>query len=75
MPNDEVVINTLLDKSPVLRNAGVEMAHEPQNAPSSKEWTNGRIQITGRSAAFDTAKDGQNTVVEQVGKVTTKWFR
>ena len=71
----EVVINTLLDQSPVLREAGVGMAHTPENAPTSKEWSNERIKITGRNAVFEKAKDGENTVVEKVGKVTTKWFR
>ncbi|KAH8807870.1 hypothetical protein F5884DRAFT_704232, partial [Xylogone sp. PMI_703] len=72
VPNDEVVINTLLEESPVLRKAGVQMAHKPEDAPTSKEWSNGRISITGRNAVFE-GKD-TNTVVEKVGKVTTKWF-
>lgn len=75
VPNDDVVINTLLEESPVLREAGVQMAHEPQNAPTSKEWSNGRIKVTGRSAAWKQSNPGENTVVEKVGKVTTKWFR
>ena len=73
IPNDEVVINTLLDESPVLRDAGVKMAHKPEDAPTSKEWTNGRIKITGRNAKFD--QDNGKVAVEKVGKVTTKWFR
>ena len=75
LPNDNMVINTLLDQSPVLREAGVKMAHEEENAPTSKEWANGRIAITGRNAVFEKAKNGENAVVEKVGKVTTKWFR
>ena len=73
IPNDEVVINTLLDESPVLRDADVKMAHKPEDAPTSKEWTNGRIKITGRNAKFD--QDNGKVAVEKVGKVTTKWFR
>ncbi len=75
VPNDEVVINTLLDQSPVLREAGVKMAHEPENAPTSKEWSNGRIKITGRNAVWDKKSAAENVTVEKVGKVTTKWFR
>ncbi|KAH0836194.1 hypothetical protein AYO21_08604 [Fonsecaea monophora] len=75
VPNDEVVINTLLKESPVLREAGVQMAHEPQNAPTSKAWSNGRIKITGRNAVWDGKKEGENMVVEKVGTVETRWFR
>jgi isopenicillin N synthase-like dioxygenase len=75
VPNDDVVINTLLDQSPVLREAGVQMAHEPENAPTSKEWSNGRIKITGRNAVWDKKGQTEKVTVEQVGKVTTKWFR
>ena len=75
VPNDEVVINTLLDKSPVLREAGVQMAHLREDAPTSKEWTNGRIKITGRNAVWDKGDSKDKVVVEKVGKVTTKWFR
>ncbi|CAM1507622.1 Fc.00g072630.m01.CDS01 [Cosmosporella sp. VM-42] len=74
VPNDEVVINTLLEQSPVLREAGVKMAHEPENAPTSKEWSNGRISITGRNAVWDKKGDAK-MVTEKVGKVTTRWFR
>ena len=56
VPNDNIVIDTLLDKSPVLREARVEMAHKPEDFPTSKEWSNGRIKITGRNAVFDGAK-------------------
>jgi isopenicillin N synthase-like dioxygenase len=75
VPNDEVVINTLLDESPVLREAGVQRAHEPQNAPTSKAWSNGRIKITGRNAVWDGKTAGENMVVEKVGTVETRWFR
>ena len=75
LPNDETVINTLLEQSPVLREAGVEMAHAPENAPTSKEWCNGRIKITGRNAVWEKMDPNGKEVVEKVGKVTTKWFR
>lgn len=35
--NDDVVINTLLNQSLVLREAGVEMAQKPKDVPTSKE--------------------------------------
>lgn len=75
VPNDDVVINTLLDRSPVLRDAGVAMAHEPGKAPTSKEWSNGRIAITGRNAVFDKTGDSTTVVAEKVGTVTTHWFK
>ena len=73
LPNDDVVINTVLDESPVLRKAGVKMAHKPEDAPTSKAWANGRIKITGRSAVYD--KQEGNTAYEKVGTVTTRWFK
>jgi isopenicillin N synthase-like dioxygenase len=73
LPNDDVVINTVLDESPVLRKAGVKMAHKPEDAPRSKAWANGRIKITGRSAVYD--KQEGNTAYEKVGTVTTRWFK
>lgn len=77
VPNDEVVINTLLDESLVLREAGVKLAHKPEDAPTSKEWSNGRIKITGRNNEWkaDPDPNSGNFVVEKVGKVTTRWFR
>ncbi|KAH9906496.1 hypothetical protein F4778DRAFT_726311 [Xylariomycetidae sp. FL2044] len=74
VPNDEVVINTLLDRSPVLREAGVAMAHRPEDAPTSKEWCNGRIILTGKSK-WAHSQEGATTVTEKVGKVTTSWFK
>ena len=71
MPNDGVVINILLDHSPVLRKAAVKMANEPENSPTSKEWSNGHIAITGRNAVWNKKEDA-TIVTEKVGKVTTK---
>ncbi|KAK6420973.1 hypothetical protein LTR95_016880, partial [Oleoguttula sp. CCFEE 5521] len=75
LPNDEVVINTLLDESPVLRKAGVQMAHALEDAPTSKEWANARIKITGMKAKFSKEEDEGNMAVEKVGKVITRWYR
>lgn len=75
VPNDDVVINTLLDESPVLRKAGVTMAHAPEDAPTSKEWSNGRIKITGRNAVWEKKGGDEKVTTEKVGKVVTKWFR
>jgi hypothetical protein len=74
VPNDDFVINTLLDHSPVLREEGVQMAHQPENAPTSKEWSNGRIKIKGCNAVFEGKDEPESMVVEKVGKVTTIWF-
>jgi isopenicillin N synthase-like dioxygenase len=73
VPNKDVVINTILDQSPVLRQAGVTMAHKPGDAPTSEEWCTGRVKITGKGDKFD-GKSGA-AEVEKVGKVTTTWFR
>ncbi|KAF2101718.1 Clavaminate synthase-like protein [Rhizodiscina lignyota] len=74
VPNDDVVINTLLDQSPVLREAGVAMAYAPEDAPTSKQWCNARVKLTGQSKQAANGKTG--TVVEKViGNVTTAWFK
>ncbi|KAK5658160.1 hypothetical protein OQA88_2133 [Cercophora sp. LCS_1] len=75
LPNDEVVINTLLDESPVLRDAGVKMAHEVDKAPTSKEWITNRIRITLQNAVWEGKSESDKTTVERVGNVTTQWFR
>jgi isopenicillin N synthase-like dioxygenase len=74
VPNDDVVINTLLDESPVLRKAGVEKWFEDGKAPTSKEWVNNRVRVTGRKTLF-TKGDGKNSEQEKIGNVTTTWFR
>ena len=74
-PNDDVVINTLLNKSPVLREAGMQMSHEADKAPTSKEWSNGRIKITGRSNVLINSTSDDKEIVEKVGNVTMKWFK
>ena len=68
-------MHPVLAQLPVRLEAGVKMAHEPENAPTSKEWSNGRIKITGRNAVWDKKGNGENVAVEKVGKVVTKWFR
>jgi len=78
LPNDDVVINTLLRESPVLREAGVAMAHEPGRAPTSKEWITSRIKITLQNRVWEgkgEGGEGVTTVVEKVGNVSTTWFR
>ena len=74
VPNNDIVINTVLDQSPVLRRAGVAMAHKLNEAPTSEGWVTGRVKITGKATIFDKEEDG-NIVEERVGNVTTKWFR
>lgn len=76
LPNDDVVISTLLEESPVLRKAGVTRAHNLGDSPTSKEWTSARIKITGMKAQFAKEDGGEGDVaVEKVGKVITRWYR
>ena len=74
VPNDDVVINTLTEESPVLRKAGVKKWFGEGKAPTSKEWVNDRIRVTGRKAMF---KDGdtKRSAQQKIGNVTTTWFR
>lgn len=74
VPNDEVVINTLLEESPVLREAGVKRWFDDGQAPTSKEWVNNRIRVTGQKALF---QDGEDKKSEQqkIGNVTTTWYK
>lgn len=74
VPNDDVVINTLLDESPVLRAAGVKKWFADGEAPSSKEWVNNRIRVTGQKALFQDGQTGK-TVQQKIGNVTTTWFK
>lgn len=74
VPNDDVVINTLLEESPVLRKAGVKKWFEGGQAPTSKEWVNNRIRVTGQKTLF-ADKDMQKTVQQKIGNVTTTWYR
>ncbi|KAH8898119.1 Clavaminate synthase-like protein [Thozetella sp. PMI_491] len=74
VPNDDVVINTLLDESPVLQRAGVKKWFEDGKAPTSKEWVNNRIRVTGQKTLF-TEGEKQNSVQQKIGNVTTTWFR
>ncbi|KAK0730908.1 hypothetical protein B0H67DRAFT_474493 [Lasiosphaeris hirsuta] len=75
VPNDEVVINTLLQESPVLRAADVAMAHLPDKAPNSKDWANDRIKISLRNAVWAKTDEADNVIAETVGNVATRWFR
>ena len=74
VPNGDVVINTALEQSPVLRKASVQIAHKPEDAPTSDEWVTGRVKITGKATLFDKEEDG-TMAEERVGSVTTKWFK
>jgi hypothetical protein len=64
-----------LEESPVLREAGVKMSHAEGDAPTSKEWANARIKITGLKAKFNKEDDKGDMAVEKVGKVITRWYR
>ena len=74
VPNDNVIINTLTEESPVLRKAGVKKWFEEGKAPTSKEWVNNRIRVTGRKAMFKEG-DSNKSTQEKIGNVTTTWFR
>ncbi|RFU24885.1 hypothetical protein B7463_g11451, partial [Scytalidium lignicola] len=74
VPNDEVVINTLLEESPVLRRLRVKKWFRDNEAPTSKEWINNRIRSTGQKTLF-TSADGKKSEEQKIGKVTTTWFR
>ncbi|KAL6251292.1 hypothetical protein RBB50_001500 [Rhinocladiella similis] len=74
VPNDDVKINTLLEESPVLRRANVQQWFEDGKAPTSKEWVNNRVRVTGQKAFFK-SPSGKNSEKEQIGNVTTTWYR
>ncbi|KAK5296944.1 hypothetical protein LTR99_008586 [Exophiala xenobiotica] len=74
VPNDDVVINTLVEESPVLRKAGVKKWFEDDKAPTSKEWVNSRVRVTGQKALFQDG-DGKSREVQKIGNVTTTWFK
>ncbi|CAL5875253.1 uncharacterized protein PFLUO_LOCUS9557 [Penicillium psychrofluorescens] len=74
VPNDDVVINTLLEESPVLR-AHVKQKWFPDGeAPTSKEWCNNRIRVTGQKALFQN-QDAKSTEKQKIGTVMTTWYR
>ena len=71
-PNDEVKINTLLEESPVLREAGVKKWFEDGKEPTSGGYSKARISTVGKSAVH---KGGWKGVREEVvGGVVTKWY-
>ncbi|EXJ68012.1 uncharacterized protein A1O5_08627 [Cladophialophora psammophila CBS 110553] len=75
VPNDKVVINTLLEESPVLCRAGVQKWFKEGEAPTSKEWCNNRIRVTGQKALFQNQNAALNREMERIGTVTTTWYR
>lgn len=52
VPNDEVKINTLLEESSVLREAGVKRKFEPGTEPTSKLYRSARIGAYGQTDLF-----------------------
>jgi isopenicillin N synthase-like dioxygenase len=73
VPNDDVVINTLLEESPVLLKAGVKRWFKDGEAPTSKEWVNNRIRATGQKTLF--ANRDEKTEQQKIGSVTTTWYK
>ncbi|KFZ15698.1 hypothetical protein V502_05441 [Pseudogymnoascus sp. VKM F-4520 (FW-2644)] len=74
VPNDDVVINTLLEESPVLRKAGINKWFKDDEAPTSKGWCNARIRATGQKTLFANTV-AKNSEQEMIGGVTTTWYR
>ncbi|KAH0831823.1 2OG-Fe(II) oxygenase family oxidoreductase [Fonsecaea pedrosoi] len=74
VPNDEVVINTLLEESPVLQRHGVRKWFKDGEAPTSSEWVHNRIKAN--LTAHVVAKHGEGkTSVQNIGTVTTTWYK
>lgn len=73
VPNDDIIVNTLLEESAVLRNAGIKRWFEDGKAPTSKEWVNSRVRATGQKTLFKTG-EAQKSEQERIGKVTTTWY-
>ena len=74
VPNDHVVINTLIDESPVLQRAKVKKWFDEGKAPTSKEWVNNRVRVTGQKAVFSQNSD-KNSEQQMIGNVKTTWYR
>jgi hypothetical protein len=69
VPNDKVKVNTLLDESPVLREAGVERRFEPGEEPTSGMYRAARIGAYGTTAVFTKKASGvQEEVVGGIRK-------
>lgn len=74
VPNDEVVINTLLEESLLLRRHGVKKWFKDTDAPTSSEWVHNRIKANLQKHVAANAGEGK-TSVQKIGTVTTTWFK
>ena len=74
VPNDEVVINTLLEESPVLRRNAVKKWFKDADAPTSSTWVHNRIKANLQKHVAAKAGNGK-TMSQQIGTVTTTWYQ
>ena len=58
VPNEGVPVNTLLEESSVLREAGVEMKFDKGEEPLSEHYVRARIGAYGTTAVFSKEKSG-----------------
>ncbi|KAH6995424.1 Clavaminate synthase-like protein [Ilyonectria destructans] len=72
VPNEQVKINTLLEESPVLRDAGVDRRFEPGTEPTSAMYRAARIGAYGTSNLFQ--NKGSGVQEEFVGGIKTKHY-
>ncbi|PNS16803.1 UPF0676 protein [Sphaceloma murrayae] len=72
VPNDDEKVNTLLEESSVLREAGVERRFEKGEEPTSKMYRSARIGAYGTSNIF--TKKGTGVQEEVVGGIKTKHY-
>ncbi|KAK5044364.1 hypothetical protein LTR84_011314 [Exophiala bonariae] len=75
VPNDDVVVNTLLKESSVLRKAGVKKWFEGGDAPTSKERVNNRVKVTRQKALFQDGDDKLIKVEQKIDTVTATCFK
>lgn len=72
VPNDKVKINTLLEESPVLREAGMEKRFEDGSEPTSEMYRAARIGAYGTSDLFK--NKGSGVQEEYVGGIKTRHY-
>ncbi|OAL25605.1 hypothetical protein AYO20_10380 [Fonsecaea nubica] len=72
VPNDDVKINTLLDESSVLRDAGVQRKFEPGTEPTSKLYRSARISAYGQTEVFK--GKGQGIQEETIAGIKLKHY-
>ncbi|KIV90856.1 hypothetical protein PV10_05462 [Exophiala mesophila] len=74
VPNDEVTINTLLEESSVLREAGVPRKFEPGTEPTSKMYRSARIGAYGQTDLFKGKGKGGGIQEETIAGIKLKHY-